>query len=48
LLHVLTNIIFVIIICDIVPKIQLKTVSSTSVFSLKCCRITNSANTQAH
>jgi len=34
LLHVLTNIIFV--ICDILPKIQLKAVNSNSVFSLKC------------
>jgi len=40
-LHVLTK-------CDILPKIQLKTVNSTSVFSLICRRITNYASTQAY
>jgi len=42
---VLTDIIFV--ICDILPKIQLKTVTSTSVFSLKCRRTTNDTSTRA-
>jgi len=43
LLDVLTNIVFV--MCDILPEIQLKTVNSTSVFLLKCRRITSYANT---
>ena len=35
-------------ICDILPKIQLETVNSTSVFLPKYRLITNSASTQAH
>jgi len=46
LLNVLTNIIFV--ICDILPKIQLKTVNITSLFLLKCLWITNYESTQAY
>jgi len=34
--------------CDILPKIQLKTVNNTNVFSLKCRRTTNYASTQAY
>jgi len=39
LLHVLTNIMFV--IYDILLQIQLKTLNCTSIFMLKCHQITN-------
>jgi len=43
---VLTNVIFA--ICDILPKIQLERVNRTSVYSLKCRRITSNAITRAY
>jgi len=47
LLHVLTNIVF---LCDIVPKIQLKTANNTAILTLKCRheQITGYASTRAY